>query len=95
MSAVNDIVTSAEQQEGPRAIRALGFTLPETLVANECALLVADKATNSDSFEAARSDTPVDFRCRYELGKDGLFQAEELQEQGLPLERADVEEQCT
>lgn len=95
MSTVNDIVTSAEQQEGPRAIRALGFALPETLIANECALLVTDKATNLDSLEDARGDTPVDFRRRYELGKDRLLQAEEFQEQGLPLERADVEEQCT
>lgn len=75
---INYIVTCAEQQEGTRPICALGFTLSEALITNEGTLLVADKATNLDSLEDARGDVPVDFRCRYELRKDRLLQAEEL-----------------
>lgn len=60
MPAINDIVTGTEQQESTRSIGALGFALPEALVANECALLIANKATNLNSLEAARCDIPVD-----------------------------------
>lgn len=70
---IDYIVTGAEQQEGTRSIRALGFALPEALVTNESTLLVADKATNLHSLEDARGDVPVDFRRRYELGKDRLL----------------------
>lgn len=78
VSTINYVVTGAEQQEGTRSIRALGFALPEALVTNESTLLVADKTTNLDSLEDARGYASVDFRRRYEPGKDRLLQAEEL-----------------
>lgn len=95
MCAGHDVLARAEQQEGTSAVRALGLALPEALVADERALLVADQSTDLDALERAVRDLAVDLGGRSDLGEDRPPDLEEVEHDRVPLERAQVHEQGT
>jgi len=47
--ALHDLITSTEQQKSASAICTLGFTLIQTLVANQRCLLITHKSANGDT----------------------------------------------
>lgn len=95
MVALHDLVSSAEEQEGTSSVSALGLTRLETLVADESTLLVSDKTTDRHTSESTRRDLSVDFGRGNELGQDRLAEVEELEQRGLPLESAKVQEESS
>ena len=91
--AEDDLRARAEQEERPRAVRALRLSLLQALVADERRLLVARETGDLHAVERATRTDPVDLRGRDYLGEDRVFDFEELEQDGVPLERVEVQEQ--
>ena len=65
----------------------------EAFVPNERTLLVTDQATDLNALERPVFNLAVHLRRRDDLGEDGWFYAEELQEHRVPLQGLDVHQQ--
>lgn len=88
-------MSRVEEDETTRAVRVLGFTLGETLVADERGLLVTDHARDGNPVERSAFDVAVDFRRGDDAREDGRLEAKEAKERVVPLEGFDGHEECT
>lgn len=61
MSALDDISTSTEQQEGPSPIRALSFPLIQAFISHQSPLLIANETTDLDTTKWSRTDFAIYF----------------------------------
>ena len=68
MVAVHNIGTRAEQQKRACAICAFGFALSKALIADECALLVADETTKRYTLEGPVRQVSIHLARRNETG---------------------------
>ena len=95
MLALDNVLTSAEEEESSSAIRALRFTLLQALVANKSCLLVAGNTADLDALEGSVRELAVHLGRGDDLREDGVLDLEELEQGGVPLESGEVHEERT
>lgn len=94
MLALHDVSAGTEEQEGTSPIRALRIALQETFVADHRSLLVTGKPGDLDALERAVCDLAVHLGGGDDFREHGRLELEEAEEDGVPLERVEVHEQC-